>query len=528
MRAVPLALAALRPEVKKKLVQCGLLMPTLQMIFRTTGKQLSKPEDYLTGKAHPPVFDGAWVDPPAIVALAHKIAADAIPPMVQLKVVAEDSPVRGRDYFEEGLSEELGTTPAVIARIFRGRNCARRIVVSAAESYDRNDRPLRFHWKLLRGDPAKVSIKPLDARGSSAEIVVSWHDRRPVAEGSPLETNRVDVGVFVHNGAYFSAPGFVTFFFLDSEARTYDPDGRLLEIGYGAGDVDVQAADMPALLDAFKPGPASPGVEALCAALSKEQTAAVLQGAHERRLRHVQWQTAVAKREAAQKAKRPEAELKPLRDAEATAAKAEQDALNGPRDMLRARLRAMVENPYLFRTSGKIAAAVLADPHRKAEFAQLAKRFVNWGLFREAADSPEKLMLAPLRTSAATDPAALTRFEKALLRQFHAEWLGRFVYPALATFSYRSNYVDPQISPPKSWRDVYHYDAHGLSTGWTRRDGDRAAEFTADGMLVVEKDAAGQPVKTETVRYEREKLKFDRAHPHIGPNWNPLHWTPEG
>jgi len=46
--------------------------------------------------------------------------------------------------------------------------------------------------------------------------------------------------------------------------------------------------------------------------------------------------------------------------------------------------------------------------------------------------------------------------------------------------------------------------------------------------LVVEKDAAGQPVKTETVRYEREKLKFDPAHPHVGPNWNPLQWTPEG
>jgi len=33
MRAIPFTLAAFRPEVKKKLVETGLLMPTIQMIL---------------------------------------------------------------------------------------------------------------------------------------------------------------------------------------------------------------------------------------------------------------------------------------------------------------------------------------------------------------------------------------------------------------------------------------------------------------------------------------------------------------
>jgi hypothetical protein len=63
MRAVCVTLAAFRPEVKQRLVEHGLLMPTLQMIMRSTNKQLGKQEDYLTGKAHPTVFQGSSLDP---------------------------------------------------------------------------------------------------------------------------------------------------------------------------------------------------------------------------------------------------------------------------------------------------------------------------------------------------------------------------------------------------------------------------------------------------------------------------------
>ena len=81
-------LAAFRPEVKKKLIETGLLMPTLQMIFRSTNAHLSGPGDYLTGKAHPTVFEGTWVDALKMVELAHQIRLENIPPLVGLKVQA--------------------------------------------------------------------------------------------------------------------------------------------------------------------------------------------------------------------------------------------------------------------------------------------------------------------------------------------------------------------------------------------------------------------------------------------------------
>ena len=74
----------------------------------------------------------------------------------------------------------------------------------------------------------------------------SWlpHARRPIFPGAELESNRVDIGVFVDNGANPSAPGFVTFCSLDSEGRTYDDKGRIREIGYGAGEVVTIGKDV--------------------------------------------------------------------------------------------------------------------------------------------------------------------------------------------------------------------------------------------------------------------------------------------
>jgi hypothetical protein len=53
----------------------------------------------------------------------------------------------------------------------------------------------------------------------------------------------VDIGAFVNNGKYYSPPSFVTFFFLDHEARAYDEQGRILEIGYKTGETTVPVND---------------------------------------------------------------------------------------------------------------------------------------------------------------------------------------------------------------------------------------------------------------------------------------------
>ena len=130
------ALAALRPEVKRDLAASGTLMPALQMIFRTSNRQVAKPEDYLTGKAHPTAFEGSQVDAEKMVTLAHDIKPEVLPPMVQLKVLEEDQGVVGRDYFDVGPRERLFDTPCAIARIVKSTKYEHRMVVSAEGSKD--------------------------------------------------------------------------------------------------------------------------------------------------------------------------------------------------------------------------------------------------------------------------------------------------------------------------------------------------------------------------------------------------------
>src|SRR5262249_54225831 len=72
---------------------------------------------------------------------------------------------------------------------------------------------------------------------SVVELTVSWQERRPIAPGSKMESNRLDVGVFVHNGKHYSAPGFVTFFSLYNQKRVYDKTKRI-----GSGDYDDEEA----------------------------------------------------------------------------------------------------------------------------------------------------------------------------------------------------------------------------------------------------------------------------------------------
>jgi len=276
MQAVPYTLAAFRPEVKELLVGRGILMPTVQMIFRSSSKLVEKPEDYLTGKAHPSVFEGGTVAALKMAQMAHEMKRDSVPPMVQLAVFEEDLALAGRDYFDAPRGEGFFDTPCAIARIIRSTKLAHRMVVSAKGSYDANSRPLKFHWAVLRGDAGRIQIKPLEADASRVELIVPFHERRPVLpgpgpsgrEGSKMESNRVDIAAFVHNGACYSAPAFISLFYLDDEARTYGPDGRVLEVGYGLGDsaigchVDRLAArdkgydvtDWPAFLALLAPG----------------------------------------------------------------------------------------------------------------------------------------------------------------------------------------------------------------------------------------------------------------------------------
>ena len=116
----------------------------------------------------------------------------------------------------------------------------------------------------------------------------------------------------------------------------------------------------------------------------------------------------------------------------------------------------------------------------------------------------------------------LTAYERALLSQWHAAFLSQVVFPGVVTFTFQANYVDPRLTAAKVWRDVYHYDAVGHSTGWTRLDGQQQVEFNAAGQRVEERDAAGRCVKARTVIYERAAPSKAGADQGLSPNLSAL------
>lgn len=236
--ALTCTLAAFRPPVKQRLVESGALAPTLQQIFRNSYKLVKHPDDYLTGIAHPSVFEGSEIDALKMVDMAHAMSVDDIPPLARIRVEQEDHAILGRDYFEVSEREKLFDTACAIARIGRSTQFRRHMIVSAKESLDLDKRPLKFKWVILRGDESRISIKPLDEEGARADITVAWHPRRKIRPDSPIESNRVDIGVFAHNGVAWSAPAFITWYFLDNEDREYDKDGRILSVAYHGG-IDV-------------------------------------------------------------------------------------------------------------------------------------------------------------------------------------------------------------------------------------------------------------------------------------------------
>lgn len=571
MRAIPYALAAFRPDVKWKLVDSGLLAPTIQMILRRTNSHLAGEADYLTGKAHPTVFEGGWVNDLKMVEMAHEIRAGNIPPMVQLRVVEEDPAVVGRDFFDLHTSERLGDTPAVIARIFRATAQARRMVVSAEASTDLNKRPLKFHWVVLRGDASRIRLRPTNEAGSVCEIVVPWHERRPVAEGAALESNRVDIGVFVHNGAYYSAPGFITFFCPDDEARTYDGEGRVIEVGYGLGAVDVSVSNWPALAALLEAKADSLGARLLKKALAAPEIAAIIgaaaeykaaqaasdaaqeksKQAQEMRKKAAEAKKAAEKRRDEAKAalqksatdetraalqaaeaacaaaadadKKAEAEAGEARKASEAASKAAADVFTRKREGLKAPVKelvygaftAMAADPNFYSgNAAAIAAALQGDAGRKAALDAGRKRLVGFGLLK---DGPEgSFDLKPLR-GAGPPAARLTRFERSLLEQFNVQVLGRLAYAGAVNFTYKRNYVDMRVAIPKSWRDVYRYSPTGECIGWTRHDGAAATEFNASGRVVLQKDALGRCLKAQAVRYEMDGAGADPRRLQPGP-----------
>jgi hypothetical protein len=218
--------SALRPDVKMRLVEQGLLAPITQMLLRRN--RVGSDADYLTGAAHASgmfpiaaqVSEAKYLE---LAQAANAITVADIPALARLRVVRED--------FSAADREQLATNVWGVHRIWRREDHPREVVLSAEDSYDLNGRPLEFRWVVLRGQKY-VKLEPLDAAGRSVRVVMTWPHRfqfEPVQPGGETNwTNRIDVGLFASNGVRWSPPAMFTVFALDSELRFYDLTNRLL------------------------------------------------------------------------------------------------------------------------------------------------------------------------------------------------------------------------------------------------------------------------------------------------------------
>jgi Tetratricopeptide repeat len=230
LKAIASILAAFKPDVKDALSKNNLLMPTVQMIFRQGQRSVQKPGDYLTYRAHPPVFDSQNLDVLRMVHMAQQMELDKIPPMVSLSLVSESLPEKGVDDFSRIRSETLFKTPAAIARVVRSTAQNTTIMVSAEKTKAPAGQKLTYEWVVLRGDAKRISITPKNSEGSVAEITVPWHGDFPAPERPEYQTNRVEIGVFVNNGHYYSAPSFISFLYPANQKRLYTKSGKIAAI----------------------------------------------------------------------------------------------------------------------------------------------------------------------------------------------------------------------------------------------------------------------------------------------------------
>ncbi len=575
VRSFVKTLAAFRPDTKEILIKTGLLMPTLQMIFRSANKDIRHLKEYLTGKAHPTVFRGSMINSEKMVQKAHSIRLDNIPPMIQLKVIRENYTLPGVDYFEADVSEKLADTPAVIARVFRGKGYAKRLVVSAEESFDINKRPLTYHWVVLRGDSDKINMDIRDD-GAVADIMVSYHPRHPVSSGSDMESNRVDIGVFVRNGTWYSAPGFITVFFLDNEARTYDTNHRLVDICYDAVDTEIGYStsdprrfinkgynifDWNALFDTilskrdefpfilFKEqlSDAYMNVISKAAASFKQtqerdmkldQQLKTLKSSQKKlRENMVNIQKKLDNAEAAYKLNPTTATKIPVDRAKEEHANALEDRkklgqemkhirieinnvntqykdifLSKPKDFqwnIKKNVETVLNrlknetNIYFNHQDTVDALADASSKENKRRFINARKKLENYGLLKKEETKRVKLNL--IQQVEASRDSVLTECENNLIQEFNVIMMNEVLFPHFLKRKPTKNFVDFRLTAPKTWRDVYHYDNGGNTTGWTRYDDGSISEYTPGGNLVFEKDKSGRVLKARKVNYILDK-----------------------
>jgi hypothetical protein len=483
LRAFLATAAAFTPEVQQRLIETKLLMPTLQAIFRQSSPLAKTEADYLTGKAHPPVFDLRHLDEMAMVTRAQLMTPLSIPPVALLEVVEEPTLKAGVDSFDPPAvkGQVLGTSPANVARVYRSTADGYRITLSSKRSADAERRPLRLSWQVLQGDPQFVDIQP-QQDGHSARIRVRWHNLPPTDGG--LQTHRVDVGLFANNGLATSAPAIFSLYLQPTEQRFYNNQASLSEVCYCTTATDLGLPKWIAdtrWLGLLQPL-ALPEVSSFQQVLDRVFTNA--HRIHARsmidQLLELQTKAKLAQADTA----RPQAATQAQQALQAaiTAAMSERlEDKDGQTKTFQAiadrAINAIADFAPLYpalQNDTTAAAARSPKTTALADITRMVKRLMSLRVLRKNAQEQIELFLAKEEPSPA---------ERHYLRQLNACILSQAFLPELLDRSPDYNTHDPRITSAKEWRDLYHYDDKGQRTGWTRYLNGIEYEFTADGQL---------------------------------------------
>ena len=469
--------AAFKPEIQDMLIRKRILMPTLQAIFRQSNKQVLTEEDYFTGKAHPPVFDGAQIDELKMVTVAQTLTPLAVPPLAFFEVVSERPAIAGRDFFERPsfTHEKLGDTPVNVARLYRGSSETYTMTLDARRSVDTQQRPLHYRWSILQGRTDLIKIETTD-EGRQATLHVRWHP--PMVTTSGIRTHRVDIGLFVTNGIGTSVPAIVSFYMLPNERRFFDAQGRRTEICYEAGNPELglplTASDTRWLAFAQAAGANSDTVtfRLVNSALSPAQRA--------------EWGRAwlaLHSQKAAldQTASAPDSKEKS--DQAAALGRAIAKALPAAlRESAGAAINAIADRSDTFIAHQSDILKLAAKSPKAGALADLRaelKRLTSWGVLVEQENGA---------FATAHPPGVLTAADRYYLRQLHLTVLSQILLPGFLERSPAPLFVDPRLTTPKSWRDVYRYDEQGGLTGWTRHSEGRMQRFDVAGRLLDGRD----------------------------------------
>ncbi len=493
-------IAAFDPDVLTTLIRKRILMPTVQAIFRQSNKMVRSEAEYLTAKAHPAVFDSAQLDEEKMVIAAHSMTRAAIPPVVFVKVVTESQAKPGQNFFERSAitSEKLADTPSVIARVFRSNAAEREMVVSTAGSGDVMNRPSKLECRLLQGDPKLVTIESNGTDGQ-IRIRVKWH--MPMITGTGIRSHRVDIGVFASNGVTTSAPAFITFYMLPNEVRSYDAQGRVQEIFYAAPNPDVGFPPSPSdlrWLEVFR-SIASKGAR-IPAGLMEQAFSSAERASVGKLLAAFQpRQLAVESLKKDETKKEEAAKFETLLTQDVAAAltsPAPGDARITIRQMIDRAFDKVADHAALFTTLQRQIEQTAVDsgkPGAPAGLAAEVKRLIDLGVLIQDASGAVLTVHSPAQFSSG---------ERHLLRCLNLLIMSEVLYPKALERSTAPAYVDPRLTSPKPWRDVFRYDAEGRPAGWVRYHQGRTHVFDPTGRILPQ--GAVSPDKAVGVTYRED------------------------